>query len=58
VDRIWALDYTRECEGLRTVGEPSQDVNYVIPVRPDALLLLEKIDEALLEMRQDGTLDA
>ena len=58
VDRISALAYTRECEGLRTVGEPVGDVNYVIPVRPDAVLLLEKLDEALLEMRQDGTLEA
>ena len=58
VDRISALDYTRECEGLEFVGEPVQDVNYVIPVRPDSPVLLEKIDEALLEMRQDGTLEA
>jgi len=58
VDRISALDYTRECEGLEFVGEPIQDVNYVIPVRLDSHLLLEKIDEALLEMRQDGTLEA
>ena len=58
VDRISALDYTRECEGLEFVGEPVQDVNYVIPVRPDSPLLLEEIDDALLEMRQDGTLEA
>ncbi len=57
VDRIAALEYTGECSGLRFVGEPIHDVNYVIPVRPDSWLLLEKIDEALLAMREDGTLE-
>jgi ABC-type amino acid transport substrate-binding protein len=58
VDRISALVYTRECEGLKFVGEPIHDVNYIIPVRSDSFLLLEKIDEALLEMREDGTMEA
>jgi polar amino acid transport system substrate-binding protein len=57
VDRIAALAYTRECEGLAFVGEPLYDVNYVIPVRPDSYRLLDEINRVLLEMREDGTLD-
>ena len=58
VDAISALSYMQEFGGLRIVGEPLYDVNYVIAVRPDAVLLLDKLDGALLEMRQDGTLAA
>jgi ABC-type amino acid transport substrate-binding protein len=58
VDRISALVYMGECEGLQLVGEPIHDVNYVIPVRFDSVLLLSKIDEVLLEMREDGTMEA
>lgn len=57
VDRIAALAYTRECEGLTFVGEPLHDVNYVIPVRPDSHRLLDEINRVLMEMREDGTLD-
>jgi ABC-type amino acid transport substrate-binding protein len=56
VDRITALAYIRDCEGLQFVGEPLHDVNYVIPVRPDSFRLLEEINRVLLEMREDGTL--
>ncbi len=58
VDRITALAYARECEGLQFVGEPLHDVNYVIPVRPDSPRLLDEINRVLLEMREDGTLEA
>jgi ABC-type amino acid transport substrate-binding protein len=57
VDRISALAYTKECQGLVFVGEPLHDVNYIIPVRAEAFTLHEKIDEVLLEMRQDGTME-
>jgi polar amino acid transport system substrate-binding protein len=57
VDRIAALAYMRECEGLEFVGEPLHDVNYVIPVRPDSYRLLDEINRVLIEMRQDGTLE-
>lgn len=57
VDRISALAYLNQCEGLRVAGEPVVDVNYCIPVRPDAVLLIEEINHILLEMRTDGTLD-
>lgn len=58
VDRISALVYLGECRGLQIVGEPLNDLNYVIPVRPDSFLLLGEIDTALLDMREDGTLEA
>jgi polar amino acid transport system substrate-binding protein len=58
VDRITALAYLRECGGLEFVGEPIYDLNYVIPVRPDSFRLLEEINRVLLEMREDGTLEA
>ena len=58
VDRITALAYTRECEGLEFVGEPLHDVNYVIPVRPGSFRLLGELNRVLLEMREDGTLEA
>jgi ABC-type amino acid transport substrate-binding protein len=57
VDRISALTYLHQCPGLRIVGKPIVDVNYVIPVRPDSALLLAEINRVLLEMRQDGTLE-
>ena len=57
VDRISALAYLNQCEGLRFAGEPVVDVNYCIPVRPDAVLLIEEINHILLEMRTDGTLE-
>ncbi|RPI48217.1 MAG: amino acid ABC transporter substrate-binding protein [Chloroflexi bacterium] len=57
VDRIAALGYMRDCQGLRIAGEPLADVNYVIPVRPDSFRLLSEINRVLLEMREGGTLE-
>jgi polar amino acid transport system substrate-binding protein len=57
VDRISALAYLRDCQGLQMVGEPITDLNYVIPVRPDSFRLLEEVSRVLLELREDGTLD-
>jgi polar amino acid transport system substrate-binding protein len=57
VDRIAALAYMHDCQGLRIAGEPLADVNYIIPVRPDSFRLLSEINRVLLEMREDGTLD-
>lgn len=56
VDRVSALIFMRECQGLRIVGQPLTDVSYVIPVRPDAFRLLAEINRVLIEMREDGTL--
>jgi ABC-type amino acid transport substrate-binding protein len=57
VDRIAALAYVSECGGLQFVGEPIYDVNYVIPVRPDSFRLLKEVNQVLLEMREDGTME-
>lgn len=58
VDRISALAYQRDCQGLRIAGKPITDLNYVIPTRPDSFRLLEEVNRVLLEMREDGTLEA
>lgn len=56
-DRISVLTYLRGSDSLEIAGEPLVDVNYVIPVRPDSVRLLEEINRVLLEMREDGTLE-
>jgi ABC-type amino acid transport substrate-binding protein len=58
VDRISALAYLRDCQGLRLVGQPLTDVNYVMPIHPDSFRLVEEVNRVLLEMRQDGTLES
>jgi polar amino acid transport system substrate-binding protein len=58
VDRISALAYMDDCRGLEIRGEPLADVNYVVPVRPDSFRLLGEINRVLLEMREDGSLEA
>jgi polar amino acid transport system substrate-binding protein len=58
VDRITALTYIRDCDGVQIVGEPISDVSYVIPMRPDSFRLQEEVKRVLIEMRQDGTLQA
>jgi polar amino acid transport system substrate-binding protein len=57
VDRIAALTYLGECQGLQVVGEPISDVNYVAPMRPDSFRLIQEVNRVLLEMRRDGTLE-
>lgn len=58
VDRIAALTYQRDHPGMRIVGEPIHDLNYVIAVRRDSFRLLAALNHALLAMREDGTLKA
>jgi polar amino acid transport system substrate-binding protein len=58
VDRISALVYLGECDGLQMVGEPLYDLNYVIPMRLDSFRLLGEINRVLLDMREDGTLES
>ena len=55
-DRITFIEYTAECQGLKIVGEPVYDVNYVMAVRPDSPRLLKAINRVLLDMRTDDTL--
>ena len=57
VDRLTALTQVGQCQDLTIVGEPLTDINYVIPVRPENYRLLSAINEGLLKMRKDGTLE-
>jgi ABC-type amino acid transport substrate-binding protein len=57
VDRISALTYLRDCQGLEIAGEPVADVNYVIPLRLDSFRLIEEVNRVLLEMREEGVLE-
>jgi polar amino acid transport system substrate-binding protein len=57
VDRISALAYLRACEGLQIAGEPITDLNYVIPTRLDSYQLRDAVNQLILEMRRDGTLE-
>jgi polar amino acid transport system substrate-binding protein len=57
VDRISALTYLRDCQGLQIAGEPVTDVNYIIPLRPDSFRLIEEVNRVLLEMREEGVLE-
>jgi len=48
----------REGVPLRVVGEPLYDELYVVAVHPRARSLQQAIDDALVEMRESGELDA
>jgi len=58
VDRVSALAYLHDCDGLQIQGRPLTDLAYVMPLRLDSFRLLEETDRVLLEMREDGTLQA
>jgi polar amino acid transport system substrate-binding protein len=58
VDAVSARMFIREAPGLRIVGEPLYDELYVIAVHPRAGSLQKAIDQALVEMRESGELDA
>ena len=61
VDAISARLYLRESvdrAGLRIVGQPLYDELYVIAVHPDAATLQAAIDQALVNLRESGELDA
>jgi ABC-type amino acid transport substrate-binding protein len=48
----------RQGARLRVIGEPLADESYVIAMHPDARSLQEAIDQALIEMREGGELEA
>ncbi|MBL7200383.1 MAG: amino acid ABC transporter substrate-binding protein [Anaerolineae bacterium] len=58
VDAVSARMFIREAPGLQIVGEPLYDELYVIAVHPRASSLQKAIDQALIEMRESGELDA
>ena len=57
VDSVSAYQFIAAEGGVRVVGDPLTDELYVIAVRLDSPLLLKAINDALMEMREDGTLD-
>jgi len=58
VDAISARLAIREGQPLQIAGEPLYDELYVIAVHPDAESLQEAIDQALIDMRESGELEA
>ena len=56
VDAVSALQFIGHEGGVKIVGHPLTDELYVIAVRPESHALLRAINEALTEMREDGTL--
>ncbi len=58
VDAVSARLYIRAHRRLEIVGEPLYDESYVIAVPAAARSLQTAIDEALIEMRENGELDA
>ena len=58
VDAVSARLFIREGEGLQIAGEPLYDELYVVAVHPRARSLQAAIDQALVDMRESGELDA
>jgi polar amino acid transport system substrate-binding protein len=58
VDAVTARLSIRGETRLQVVGEPLYDEPYVIAVHPDAQSLREAVDQALIEMRESGELEA
>lgn len=56
-DAVSAYQFIATEGGVQVVGDPLTDELYVIAVRLDSPLLLKAINEALVEMREDGTLE-
>jgi polar amino acid transport system substrate-binding protein len=57
VDAVSAHQFIATEGGVQVVGDPLTDELYVIAVRLDSPFLLRAINEALVEMREDGTLE-
>jgi ABC-type amino acid transport substrate-binding protein len=57
VDAVSAYEFIAAEGDVQVVGDPLTDELYVIAVRLDSPLLLRAINEALVEMREDNTLD-
>jgi polar amino acid transport system substrate-binding protein len=57
VDAVSAYQFIATEGGVQVVGDPLTDELYVIALRLDSPLLLKAINEALVEMREDGTLE-
>jgi polar amino acid transport system substrate-binding protein len=57
VDAVTAYSAAKSPSAVRVIGEPITDEPYVIVVRLKSFKLLERINGAILQMRQDGTLE-
>jgi polar amino acid transport system substrate-binding protein len=57
VDAVSAYQFMVTESDVQVVGDPLTDELYVIAVRLDSPLLLRAINEALVEMREGGTLE-
>lgn len=57
VDAVSAHQFIAVEGGVQVAGDPLTDELYVVAVRLDSPLLLKAINEALVEMREDGTLE-
>lgn len=57
VDAVSAYQFIAAEGDVQVIGHPLTDELYVIAVQLDSPLLLKAINEALVEMREDGTLE-
>ncbi len=57
VDAVSAYQFIAAEGGVQVAGDPLTDELYVVAVRLESPLLLKAINEALVEMREDGTLE-
>lgn len=57
MDAVSAHQFIATEGGVQVVGDPLTDELYVVAVRLESPLLLKAINEALVEMREDGTLE-
>jgi len=57
-DAVSAYGFIKAEGGVKIVGEPLTDEPYVIAVRLESRILLERINEALGIMKEDGNLDS
>jgi ABC-type amino acid transport substrate-binding protein len=57
VDAVSAYHFIATEGGVQVVGDPLTDELYVIAVQLDSPLLLKAVNEVLVEMREDGTLE-
>jgi polar amino acid transport system substrate-binding protein len=58
VDAVSARLFIRDRGELQIVGDPLYDESYVVAVHPRAHSLQQAIDQALIDMRESGELDA
>lgn len=58
VDSISTYRFIKHEGGVRIVGEPVVDESYVVAVRHKSTTLWKVLNSVILEMREDGTLEA